>query len=374
MAEALPRAADVVVIGGGIIGCAIAYELARMGVDTLLLEAGTLARGASGASAGGVRQQGRDPRELPLARQAVARWPSLAEELGCPTGFLRCGHLTLAESPQALAVLAERCERERAYGIDARLVDAADVQTLAPGVAPHVVGGSWTPDDGQAVPALATVAFAQAARRFGARIIVGCRVTGIRQAANRVVGVDTPFGSLACNWIINAAGAWSAHLARLAGRVLNVVPRALQMLVTVPVSHRPLPVLGALNRRLSFKQLADGSYLIGGGWPGIVAGPRSVLLPASLQGSARDACAIYPPVAQIPLRRAWAGIEGFTPDGVPVVGPDPDLAGFVYACGFCGHGFALAPAVGEVVARFIRTGQLDPVILPFRPDRFGVVA
>ena len=145
-------AADVVIIGGGVMGCAIAYELAVRGVSATIIEQREVAASASGASAGGVRQQGRDLRELPLALKAIPRWPGLADRLGTDVEYRRGGHLTLIEDEAILPAFAESVMRQRAAGLDIRLVEPRDLATIMPGVATTVVAGSYTPEDGHANP------------------------------------------------------------------------------------------------------------------------------------------------------------------------------------------------------------------------------
>ncbi|GBD15690.1 Hydrogen cyanide synthase subunit HcnC [bacterium HR26] len=365
--------AEVVVVGGGVIGCAVAYELARRGVTVALVEAATVAAGASGASAGGVRQQGRDLRELPIALRAIRRWPHLAEELGADLHYRQDGNLTLAERPEDVSALERRVAEERAHGLDVQMIDQAELRELVPGIAPSVLAASWCPSDGHALPSLVTHAFARAAARLGARILQQTRVIGIALHRDRVTGVTTTRGEISCRWVVNAAGTWSAEIARMVGFSIRITPRALQMLVTEPMPPRLGPVLGSANRRLSLKQLPGGAYLIGGGWPGRLdlVTRRTLLLPASIAGSARDASAVYPPLERARLVRGWAGIEAIAADEVPILGAAGEVEGFVFACGFSGHGFALAPAIGELIAELITTGCPSLPLDALSPARFG---
>jgi sarcosine oxidase subunit beta len=365
--------AEVVVVGGGAIGCAVAYELARRGVTVALIEAATIAAGASGASAGGVRQQGRDLRELPIALRAIRRWPYLSEELGADLHYRQDGNLRLAERPEDVSALERRVAGERALGLDVRMIGLAELRELVPGIAPSVLAASWCPSDGHAMPSLVTHAFARAAARLGARVLQRTQVIGITLHRDRVAGVTTTRGEISCRWVVNAAGAWSAEIARMVGVSIPIEPRALQMLVTEPMPLRLRPVLGSVNRRLSLKQLPGGAYLIGGGWPGRLdrVTLRTWLLPASIVGSLRDARAVYPPLERARLVRGWAGIEAIAADEVPILGTVGEVEGFVFACGFSGHGFALAPAIGELIAELITTGYPSLPLDALSPARFG---
>ncbi|MCM8747698.1 FAD-binding oxidoreductase [Thermomicrobiaceae bacterium CFH 74404] len=367
-------AAEVVVVGGGVIGSAIGYELARQGVAVTLVEAATIAAGASGASAGGVRQQGRDLRELPIALRAIRRWPHLAEELGADLHYRQDGNLTLAERPEDVAALERRVAEERALGLDVRMIGQAELRELVPDIAPTVLAASWCPSDGHAMPSLVTHAFARAATRLGARILQQTQVTGISHHRGQVASVTTTRGQISCRWVVNAAGAWSAVIARMVGLRIPIEPRALQMLVTEPMPPRLRPVLGSVHRPLSLKQLPGGSYLIGGGWPGRLdlATRRTRLLQASIAGSVREASAVYPLLGRARLERGWAGIEAIAVDEVPILGMGGEVERFVFACGFSGHGFALAPAIGQSIAELITEGRSSLPLDALSPARFGV--
>jgi len=171
----------------------------------------------------------------------------------------------------------------------------------------------------------------------------------------RVVAVERTDGVReACDVAIAAAGAWSVSLLAARGVRLPFETRALQMLLTAPAPKTLAPVIGAFDRKLSLKQLADGAYLIGGGWPARItdeAGNAYAMLDDSERGSREVAASVYPPVAPCALARKWAGLEAFTPDEIPIIGRVPGIAGAFVAAGFCGHGFALAPAVGDILAR-----------------------
>ncbi len=365
---------EVVVVGGGVIGSAISYELARRGIEVTLVEAATVASGASGASAGGVRQQGRDLRELPIAMRAIQRWPYLSEELGADLHYRQDGNLALAERPEDVAALERRVAEEQACGLDVRMVGQDELRELVPDIAPTVLAASWCPSDGHAMPSLVTHAFARAATRLGVRILQQTRVTGISQHRGQVASVTTTRGQISCRWVVNAAGAWSAAIARMVGLRIPIEPRALQMLVTEPMPPRLRPVLGSVHRRLSLKQLPGGSYMIGGGWPGRLdlATRRTRLLQASIAGSVRDASAVYPLLGRARLERGWAGIEAIAVDEVPILGTGGEVERFVFACGFSGHGFALAPAIGESIAELITVGRSSLPLDALSPARFGV--
>jgi sarcosine oxidase subunit beta len=351
--------ADVTVIGGGVIGDACAYNLARAGLSVALLEQDEIASGGSGGSAGGVRQQGRDPAELPLAMAANPMWKTLEQELGADFEYRRGGHLTLAEHEDQLPALEASVERQRARGLEIRMVYGSELRELVPAAGPQIIAGSYSPKDGFANPILVTKAFAAAARRCGARIYTHTAVKTIRREGNKVVGVDSSRGPFASRWVINAAGAWAPTLSAALGIDLPIRPQAHQMTVTEKTRPMLTPVLGCIGRGLSVKQMPQGQFVIGGGWPGIpdmVAGrgwPRI----GNPNGSARQVTAVLPATAALLALRIWNSLEGYTIDKLPVLGEVDGVGGYLLATGFSGHGFALAPSVGAVLAEFISTGK-----------------
>lgn len=351
-------ATEVLVVGGGVIGSSIAYHLARSGVRTTLVEKNDIACAASGASAGGVRQQGRDPRELPLSMRATVRWATLEEELEADIHYRRGGHLTLAETVTERDALAVSVERQRADGLDLVLVEGDDLRELAPAVAPHVIAGSYSREDGHANPGLTTKAFAAAAARHGADVRTGVSVLSLEVSGGRVTGVRTDQGSITADVTILASGAWSKTLVAGIGIDLPIAPMGLQMLLTEATTHCLDQVLGSLGRRLSFKQLPNGQFLIGGGWPGDWSLDESMghVLPASVWGSTLAATALVPAAREVGLADAWVGIEARAADDVPILGPVAGFDGLVVAAGFSGHGFQLSPAVGQVIAELIVEG------------------
>jgi len=356
----------IVIVGGGLMGLSAAFHLRRAdpGAEVTVLERQRVGAAASGASAAGVRVMGRDPAERALALASLARWPDLDRELEAPTGYRRGGGLRLALDGAAWRAASAWVAEQRADGVPVELVDADTARRLAPGIAQTCRGGVHCAMDGQA-DAMATVrAFATAARRLGARVEEGAGARGLVVERGRLVAVERDDGRRqACDAGIVAAGAWSGALLAAEGVRLPIETRPLQMLLTEPAPAALVPVLGAFDHRLSLKQLDDGAYLIGGGWPARVidhAANRYELLDESVNASLETARTVYPPLAGHALARGWAGLEAFTPDDLPVIGPVPAVEGLVIAVGFSGHGFALTPAVGDVLASLALGAEAKP--------------
>ena len=234
-------------------------------------------------------------------------------------------------------------------------MDASAASGLAPGLARECRGGVHCAIDGQAEAGPTVRAFAAAARRHGVRIEEGVGVSALTVEHGRVTGVVRIDGAReSCDAVLIATGVWTGTLLAPLGIELPLRARALQMLLTDRAPGALAPVIGCFDRGLSLKQLDDGAYLIGGGWPAQItdlAANRYEVLDASVRGSLDVARAVYPPLGDPKVAQSWAGLEAFTPDEIPVLGPVPGIDGLLVAAGFSGHGFALAPAVGDVLAR-----------------------
>jgi sarcosine oxidase, subunit beta len=368
---------DVVVIGAGVIGASIAYHLAREGARVTLFDDADApsAPSASWASAGGVRSQRRDPREWPLAVAAAARWSSLGEELHAPTGFQRGGHLHVVEHKRDVDELRARIERERAAGIQIEYVEQSVLRKLAPALAPNVIAAAYTPRDGQADPRATTSAFASAAVRAGATYN-RTYVDGIALDGERVAGVVVKGTAHAAATTVLAAGSWSVRLARTIGLNLPIRLRAYQMLLSMPQRPALEPTITATNRALSLKQLRSGAFMIGGGWPGQIDEQSHTCSTTreSIDGNWAVAAAIVPALAPMQPATSWCGLEGDAFDGVPLIGPVPHMQGLYVAVGFSGHGFQIAPAVGEAVAQAILTKRVPESLRQLDPAREGGMA
>jgi sarcosine oxidase subunit beta len=358
--------ADVLIVGSGVIGSAIAYHAARAGLSTVVLDRRDLVSqpGASWASAGGVRSQGRDPAETPLAIAAIDRWANLADELDADLQYRRGGTLQVAESDEQAVEVKAYVDYQQAQGLaDVTLLTRQEIAEMVPGVHPNVVAGSFASNDGQADAVLTTQAFATAAQRLGAQYRTQVTALELLVEGDRVRGVRTATDTLHAGAVVLAASVGSTALAETAGLRLPVRPLALQMLRSNPAPPGRLqPVLGAVGRALSLKQLADGAFLIGGGWAADITdadNERAQLLSERISGNWADACGVLPEVAQYEIARTWFGIEAESIDAIPFLGPVPGCPGLLLATGFSGHGFALAPVVGELIVADL-LGQASP--------------
>ncbi len=375
-------AKDVVIIGGGISGTAAAYELARRSVRVTLVEQGGLASMASGWTLAGVRQSGRHPAELPLAVAAVRRWATLGDELQADVEYRQEGNLRLARTPEQVPEIERVVATGRAQGLDlAFLSDNQNVRDIAPALSPSIVAASFCPSDGHANPTKTVRAFASAAIRHGASIRTGTAVTAIHTAGGRVVGVETPDGSIVADVVVVAAGVHSPGLVEP-----HSIDLALQINVVSVVQTIPLPlvlkqVLGVAGADLAGRQHVDGRLRFTGGgqrWEHRlreVAQSYELLQPpaAVIAALVESVSRVLPAFATAPVARVWGGLLDVTPDALPVIERSSGIDGLVVAAGFSGHGFCLGPVTGQIISELVMSGHSSFPIEPFRSRRFSTL-
>lgn len=419
----LPSHADVVVIGGGIVGVCTAYYLAQRGVSVALVEKSGIAHEQSSRNWGWVRTMGRDVAEIPLAIASLKLWDTWADQLKHDTGFTRAGILYACESEAEMAAKQAWLEQAKPMGIDAQWLDKPQIEVCLGAAVP----GSWqgalyTATDGRAEPDVATAAIAQGARALGARIFTRCAARGLETEAGRVSAVITERGEIRCKSVVLAAGAWSSLFCRNLGirlpqlRVLGSVMR------TAPLPGGPNCAVA--TDKVSFRKRADGGYTLamrnaniaplvpdsfrylpdflpmvrahhqeyrlrvtGQSWqeistPGRWANdqptpfekqrlydPRPV--DAFLDEALRSLAQQFPLFAQARIEQRWAGLIDVTPDILPVMDEVQSVPGFYLATGFSGHGFGIGPGAGHLMADLITGAQ--PLVNPaaFRFARFA---
>jgi sarcosine oxidase, subunit beta len=369
----MTRTADVIVIGGGLHGCSTALHLALRGRKPIVIEKDYAGRHASGVNAGGVRQLARNLAEVPLAVASMELWDRIEDLVGDDCGFDSHGQVLVAESDEELGKLKARVDDLRLRGFThEELIDRAELKRLLPAVADYCPGGVVSRRDGAADPFRTTQAFRRAAIRHGATVLEGVRVTGLaRRGAAWQVATDQ--GTYAAPVVVNAAGAWAARIAAMVGEPVPLEVIAPMLMITARLPRFIDPVVILRGRKLSFKQLANGTVVIGGGH---LAKPypdenATVLDWGKLAISARTVWELFPVMRETTIVRAWAGIEARMPDDIPVIGRSAAAEGLFHQFGFSAHGFQLGPGVGSLMADLIVTGATNLPIEPFRVDRFG---
>jgi sarcosine oxidase subunit beta len=365
---------DVAIVGGGIVGCATALYLARRGVDVTLCEKAVCGAMASGVNFGGVRQQGRNLAELPLARRSRELWPRLGEIIGDGCEFTASGHLKLAHDAAEMAELAAHAAATAAYGLDLELLGEAELRRRFPWLSRSVVGGCWCAEDGQANPRLVGPAFARAGRAAGAHIREHCEIVEAGHDGDRFILSDRNGMTLRAARMLNCAGAWGAALAARFGEPVPLTAKAPQMVVTEPTAHFIEPVLGVPRGKLYLRQIKRGNVIFGVEDREGLADTRTsraTVLPKYTLAAGAVAASLIPRLRRLNIIRVWTGIEGYTPDHIPVIGPSRTTPGLFHAFGFSGHGFQLGPAMGEIMGELLTTGETETPIDAFDIARFA---
>ncbi len=417
----IPLKADVVIIGGGIVGVSTAWTLARQGIDVVLCEKGHIAGEQSGRNWGWVRVQGRDSREIPMMLESLRIWESLEKELGEDVGFTRGGCLFTANSEQQLRGFEDWVNIGREYAIDTRLINARELKKLLPASAINWAGAMYTPSDGRAEPHKAAPAIARAAERSGASILTACAVRGLETTAGNVSAVVTEHGVIETSTVLCAGGAWTSLFCRSLG--INV-PQ-LQVLGTVARTAPADAVLSGnvFDERLGIRRRQDGGYTVAHGsvlghlvtpasfkyffkfLPALMqqhkivklsfgrefmdawSMPKSWALDAptpfedkrvlnplpssrALKGIRKNLDTIFPQLSNTPIVETWAGMIESSPDIVPVIDAIDSLPGFHIAMGFSGHGFGLGPGAGKAAAGMLTGKDSGIDISALRLHRF----
>ncbi len=369
--------ADVIVIGGGITGCATAYELSKRGVQVTLLEREHIHAMGSGWTLAGVRQSGRHSAELPLAREAIRRWETLGEELDADVDYRQRGNLRLALDEQEVATIRRVVEQGNAAGVEMVYLDSTAAREIAPVITDSVAGASFCPTDGHADNLKTVQAYAHAAQRHGAAIITGVEVLHLATLGDRVTGVVTTDGTYNADVVIVAAGVYSPQLLAPLGLPLPIEIVHCPVAQTIPTdSFRLDPVLGVASGGFAARQTAgSGIRFIGASipWGEGHHTPGNVgMTVQQMNNMVRNALAILPGLGALRIERTWGGLIDSTPDVIPVLDAVTSHPGLVVGAGFSGHGFGIGPISGEILANLATIGSDDRFDLsPFGLDRFA---
>ncbi|KIN61446.1 AgaE protein [Sulfitobacter noctilucae] len=420
----LPTEADVVVIGGGVIGVCTAHCLAEAGHSVVLLEKGRIAGEQSSRNWGWIRQQGRDLAELPIMMEAIGRWQELAAQTDVDIGLRQTGVSYLAASHKQLARYAAWLDEAAAFGVDTTLLSARDTARMFPGVTGKQEGALVTPSDMRAEPWLAVPALAGIAKNAGVQIIENCAVRQLDLATGRVAGVITERGLIKTSSVVLAGGAWSSLFLRNHGISIPQLSVRENVLATGPLPE--VHAGAAVTARLAFRRRMDGGYTLApSGVAELFIGPDAfralpkylpqlradpfgqTYLPAAPAGFPdswrtprqwtgdsetpfermrvlnpepnhrqlarllRDFAALYPDVPRPKIKTAWAGMIDTMPDVVPIVDHCAAIPGLVVGTGMSGHGFGIGPALGRMLAALVTGAPVGHDLTAFRMERFA---
>lgn len=362
---------DVAIIGGGIIGCSAALALRKSGLTVALIDKAAYGSQASGVNAGGVRQQGRDLVELPIARRACKLWPRLHEIVGDDVEFKQIGHLRLARTEEDAQMLEDYAAAARDYGLHLQLISGRVTREMFPWVSHKVTGSSLSVEDGHANPRLVTPAFGRAAKAHGAHV---WEFTDVQHSQWTGAHFETtaPGLSIKSHHLVNAAGAWSGRFLSLFNESAPLSPRYPNLFVTEPVPYFLTKSIAVCGGGVYFRQVERGNVIIGGGpgW-GDMLTERSRNRADTMLGQFPKAMELVPELEGLQIIRSWSGLEGDLPDKLPIIGISKTTPNLVHAFGFSGRGFQVGPAVGEIVCELVRDGRSQTPIDAFCISRFN---
>jgi glycine/D-amino acid oxidase-like deaminating enzyme len=390
---------DILVVGGGVVGCAVAHELARRGLSVSLLERAGLCSGASGGNGALVWPQAmKRGLGLDFSLANARLFPALAEELGADIGYRRIGGMVAIGTDEQWASMVDYVAGQAAVGLPAELLDATEARRREPALGATVRGAVFAAHGGVVNPFRMTLGYARAARASGARLQAGAPVTGLVRRGDRIVGVATPEGPRAAGRVVLAAGSWSAALAATAGLRIPVVPRQGMMVVTEPASFRLHHVLKPIKsdrdpwafsqpwppdsagtpgydpnlppgKGMGMAQTDAGNLLLGSTsrFVGLDLRPT----PDGIRYILAHAASIVPALRELRVIRAWAGLRPHTPDGLPLLGPAPGVENLLLATGHDGSGINHAPVSARIVADLVTGSKPELPAEAFDPRRFG---
>lgn len=419
--EELPQSVEVAIIGGGIIGVCTALWLAERGVPVAVFEKGVIGGEQSGRNWGWCRKMGRDPREIPLAIEALNQWHGMNERIGRETGFRPRGILYACEDEEAVHNRQTWLKHTEPFQLDIKMISGSETKERMPGTKTDWAAALWSPSDGQAEPFMAAPAIAEAAREKGAQIFTGCAVRVVETAGEKVSGIVTEKGRVQCQSVVLAGGAWSRLFCGNMNLTLPQVKVLSSVMRTAPVENGPEAACAGSG--FAYRKRLDGGYSIAHGglnvvevvpdnirffkefWPGLrdewrifrpmltdrffkelnwktswyggeetefeedrIMDPK----PSNwvLNGIRETLKTTAPALASAPIVERWAGNIDVTPDAVPVISGVDAVPGFHIATGFSGHGFGIGPGAGRLMADIVmgRDPVVDPE--PFRFSRF----
>jgi len=370
---------DVAIIGGGLMGASSAFFLRQRGISVTLLETDKVGRQASGTNFGNVRRQGRPIGQLPLANRAIRIWRQASELLGSDVEYLQSGHMRVCfrDQPETVGRMEDYARAAREEGLELELLSGNALRARYPWLGPDVLAGSLSPSDGHANPRLAAPAFARAAVRQGARLFEDTRIAHVTRLAEGFELEAEDGRRFRAPVVLVTAGAWAGGIAAQLGETARITPRAPTMSVTEPVPYAIAPAMGVMTSRevesVYFRQVARGNIVIGGStrapsYPDLY---RAYVLPENTMTQFHHLRRMAPALARLNVIRVWTGIEGYTDDDLPVMGPSPTVPGLFHAFGFSGSGFQIGPGVGETMAELIATGTTDIALEDYSIARFG---
>lgn len=369
----MEKTADVVIIGGGIIGVSIAYHLAlKKAGKVILLEKGQLGEGSTSRCVGGIRTQFSTEINIRFSLESVKTFERFEEEFGVNPEFKRIGYLFLAATDLEMEVFGENIKLQRKFGIPVELLNTGEIKARWPYLRiDDILGGAFCPWDGYAGPSEVLSGFVSGAKRAGVRIYEGAEVVGILLEKGKVIGMKTKGEEISTPIIVNAGGPFASSVGEMAGVKIPVKPLRRQVFVTAPfhLTDQSIPLTIDFHRGWYFRQEVDG-LLLSGPLDREPSFNLNIDFEAMAEAS-ENAMYRVPALEKSRIARGWAGLYEISPDNHAILGEVPGIEGLILANGFSGHGFQHSPAVGKVIAELIVEGKATTIdISPLSIERF----
>lgn len=343
------------IIGGGVNGTGIAYNLAKKGfTDVVVVEKGYLGSGASGRSGGGIRQQWSTEENIKLAMKSTKMFEGLANELDTDVDFVQGGYLVLAFTDEEVEQFEKNVILQNRLGLETEFITPKEAKEIVPELdVTRVKAATYNPTDGTLYPFPVIYGYARAARQMGVEFMEHTEVKNIVTEGNDIVSVKTDRGTIETDTVVNAAGGWSAEIALMAGVELPNRPYRHEIMVTEPFEHFLDPMVISFHHGIYFNQAAHGNIVGGIGNPNESPGINQRSSLWFIRTMAKVLVEYIPAMAGVNMIRQWAGLYDTTPDAQPILGPVPGLERFFQANGFSGHGFMVSPMVDKVTAELV---------------------
>lgn len=381
---------DVIVVGGGIIGSSVAWQLSKRGKKVLVLERKETASGSAGATDGFVGCHTKKPGpQLDLAIKSIEMFDEILDELGPGIDYeVGAGGMQPVEDELQWNILSQMVEKQQKYGVDVRMISAEEACRIVPGLNPDIYGALYSPSANKINPLRLTFAYRRLAKEYGAEIIDGIPVTGFIIEDGVCKGVTTADGEYRAEYVVNACGSWAGEVAKLAGLDLPIKPRKGQLAVTEPIGFYMSPTLQCarynvikfnpelitdetvlrLGSSMNIVQTAEGGLVFGGTRELVGFDDDNTF--EAIETMAKRVLRFFPQLKELSVIRYFAGFRPYTPDGLPLLGEVKGLSRFIMAAGHEGDGIAMSPITGKLITEIIVDGKPSFDIEPFSPNRF----
>ncbi|MCD6236881.1 MAG: FAD-binding oxidoreductase [Thermoplasmata archaeon] len=364
--------ADVVIVGGGINGCSLAYQLAKKGLEVVLLEKNYIASGATGRCGAGIRQQWSTKENVKLAMESVKIFERLSREFG-DIGFRQGGYLIAIHDDNEMKQAEKNVEMQRSLGLKVSIIDSDEIIKIVPILdveGMHAIGATFCPTDGHADPFKTTFAYAREAVKNGAEILTHTEVKAILKNNGRINSVKTDNGEIKTSFVVDAAGVWSKEIARMAGIEIPNVPYRKEIIVTERIKPLFKAMVISFKDGIYFSQQDEGQIL--GGIPNPHERKGYLTMPtfSFLTHMAKTLTRYAPSLSYIRVLRHWTGFYDVSPDARPIIGEDSKVKGFIHCHGFSGHGFMLSPMVTKILTEYIADNKPSDFLESLSIERF----